>query len=176
MDVTLIELHREPQLEALGRGDLDVGFFTLSERDRGLTGLRIGLDPLLVALPAGHPRTADPAIALGDLAEEKWVLFPRELRTAYGELILASCLEAGFVPRIVQEASQLHALAGLVSAGVGITLLPRSMAAAPRKGVIYRPLAGGGPILPFHLVWRDGDLSPAGARFVEVARSLSAHE
>jgi DNA-binding transcriptional LysR family regulator len=176
VEVTLVELHREPQREALLRGDLDVGFFTLAERDRGLTGLIIGRDPLVVALPSHHPRSAQPSLPLSDLAEEPWVLFPRELRTVFGELVLTSCREAGFVPRVIQEASQLHALAGLVSAGVGITLLPQSMAAAPRKGVVYRPLREDAPVLSLHLVWRENDLSPAGERFVEVARLASGVE
>ena len=174
VDVTLVELHREPLREALVRGDLDLGFFTLSERDRGLRGLKIGVDPLIIALPADHPRAAESSLALATLAEESWVLFPRELRTVYGELILESCRRAGFVPRIGQEASQLHALAGLVSAGVGVAMLPRAMTAAPRRGVVYRPVRGRPPSLPLHLVWREGDLSPTATRFVEVARKAAS--
>lgn len=171
VDVTLTELHREPQREALFRGDLDVGFFTLSERDLGLAGFQIGLDPLIVALPADHPRAAHRSLRLADLAEESWVLFPRELQTVYVELILDACRKAGFVPRIGQEASQLHALSGLVSAGVGITMLPQSMAAAPRQGVVYRTLRESPPSLPMHLIWREGDLSATAGRFVELART-----
>jgi DNA-binding transcriptional LysR family regulator len=171
VDVTLVELHREPQREALIRGALDVGFFTLAERDQGLAGAPIASEPLILALPSEHPRAADARITLSDLAEENWVLFPRELRTVYVELILSHCREAGFVPRIVQEASQLHALAGLVSAGVGITMLPRAMAAAPRQGVMYRSLEDA-PLLPLHIVWPQGNQSPAAAQFVDVARSV----
>lgn len=171
VDVTLVELHREPQREALVRGDLDVGFFTLSERDEGLAGVPIANEPLVLALPLEHPRIADDRIALSDLVEENWVLFPRELRTVFVELILSHCREAGFVPRIVQEASQLHALAGLVSAGVGITMLPQAMAATPRQGVAYRPLADA-PILPLHVVWPVGNQSPAAAQFVAIASAF----
>jgi DNA-binding transcriptional LysR family regulator len=90
----------------------------------------------------------------------------------FGELVFEACRQAGFVPRVSQEAGQLHALVGLVSAGVGITLLPQSMAAAPRQGVAYRSLTGKPPRLSIHLVWRDADLPPPAARFVEVAREL----
>jgi DNA-binding transcriptional LysR family regulator len=173
VDVTLVELHREPQREALVRGDLDVGFFTLSERDHGLAGAPIASEPLVVALPSEHPRAADSRLDLSDLAEDSWVLFPRELRTVYVELILEHCRAAGFVPRIIQEASQLHALVGLVSAGVGVTILPRAMAATPRQGVVYRPLTDA-PILSLHVVWPERNQNPAVVQFVEVARRLSA--
>lgn len=171
VEVTLVELHREPQREALVRGDLDVGFFTLSEQDLGLAGVPIASEPLVVALPSEHPRTAATGLVLSDLVDEDWVLFPRDLRTVYVELILRHCREAGFVPRIVQEASQLHTLAGLVSAGVGITLLPRAMAAAPRQGVVYRPLQDA-PRLPLHVVWPERNQNPAALQFVGIARGL----
>jgi DNA-binding transcriptional LysR family regulator len=88
-------------------------------------------------------------------------------------LILEHCRAAGFVPRIIQEASQLHALVGLVSAGVGVTILPRAMAATPRQGVVYRPLTDA-PILSLHVVWPERNQNPAVVQFVEVARRLSA--
>ncbi|MGQ0702170.1 MAG: LysR substrate-binding domain-containing protein [Gemmatimonadales bacterium] len=173
VDVSLTELHREPQREALLRGDLDVGFFAMADRDQGLSGFPVARDQLLVALPGGHPLAARSTIPLGLLAEENWVLFPRELRTVHVELVLAACRQAGFVPRIVQEASQVHTIAGLVSAGVGLTLLPRAMAAAPRAGVVYRPLAGPAPELLLHVIWRQGDLPPPAARFIALARDLA---
>ncbi len=171
--VSLVELHHEPQRDALLRGDLDLGFLSLTARDHGLEGIRVGLDPLVVALPADHRRATGRTIRLADLAEEDWVLFPVDLRTVYLELVLGSCSQAGFVPRVVQEAGQLQALAGLVAAGAGVTLLPRSMALAPRAGIAYRRLSGRAPALPLHLSWREGQLPPAGVRFVEIARKVA---
>jgi DNA-binding transcriptional LysR family regulator len=170
VDVTLTELHREPQREALQRGDLDVGFFTWQGRDRGLSGAQIALDALVVAVPEGHPLSAERRIGLGALSEEPWVMFPVELRTRFVELVLESCQAEGYTPRVVQEASQVHTLVGLVSAGIGVTLIPACIAAVPRAGVVYRPLQGESPALPLHIVWRDGELSPAAACFVELAR------
>jgi DNA-binding transcriptional LysR family regulator len=174
VEVALVQLHREPQREALVRGDLDVGFFSLGKRDVGLVGERVALDPLVAALPAGHPLAARRRLQLPALAEEPWVLFPRELKTYYVELVLHSCAAAGFVPRVVQEASQLATLSALVSAGVGVTLLPSAIAAGLRAGVVFRPLAGRAPMLPLHVIWREGDVSPPAARFIDVARGLAA--
>ncbi|HEV8150632.1 MAG TPA: LysR family transcriptional regulator [Gemmatimonadales bacterium] len=174
VEVTLTELHREPQREALLSGELDVGFFSLKENEAGLTGARVASDPLVAALPAGHRLAAKARVTLRELAEEPWVLFPRELKTNYVELVLGCCRAAGFVPRIVQEASQLHTLAGLVSAGVGVSLLPASVAAAERVGVSCRPLAGAIPRLSMEVIWPEGDLSPAATRFVAIAREISA--
>jgi DNA-binding transcriptional LysR family regulator len=155
------------------RGYLDVGFFTLDERGRGLEGERIALDPLVAALPDTHPLARRSRVSLASLAGEPWVLFPRDLRTRYVELVLECCGASGFVPRVVQEASQMQTLAGLVSAGVGVTLLPGAIASASRAGVAFRPLRAGTPKLPIHLVWRAGDLSSTAVRFVAVAREVA---
>jgi DNA-binding transcriptional LysR family regulator len=173
VDVTLTQLHREPQREALLRGDLDVGFFSLRQGDRGLCGELVAEDALVVALPDGHRAAHLTSVPLRELADDPWVLFPRDLKTSYVELTLATCAAAGFAPRIVQEASQLHTLSGLVSAGVGVTLLPRSIAAAPQAGVVFRPLEGVTPKLPMHLIWRDGDLPPTGEQFRAVALEVT---
>ncbi|MGQ0537635.1 MAG: LysR substrate-binding domain-containing protein [Gemmatimonadaceae bacterium] len=174
--VTLTQLHREPQRDALLRGDLDVGFFSLREHDRGLTGERVALDPLVVALPSGHSAARRSRVPLALLAGEPWVLFPSDLKTSYVDLVLASCRAAGFEPRVAQEASQLQTLAGLVSAGVGVTLLPSSVAGAPRAGLVTRPLSGRAPKLPLHLIWRTGDLPPTAAQFLATARALTHNE
>jgi len=90
------------------------------------------------------------------------------------ELVLTVCGAAGFVPRVAQEASQLHTLSGLVSAGLGITLLPSSIASAPRAGVTFRPLAGDAPRLALDVIWRPGDLSHTAEQFVSVAREFAS--
>jgi DNA-binding transcriptional LysR family regulator len=174
VEVTLTELHREPQREALLRGELDVGFFSLKPNEAGLLGECVAVDPLVAALPHGHPSAGKARVPLRALAEEPWVLFPRELRTNYVELVLGYCGAAGFVPRVVQEASQLHTLVGLVSAGVGVSLLPASVVAAPRAGVSCRPLSGTQPRLTLEVIWPEGTRSPAAASFVAVAREVAA--
>ena len=100
------------------------------------------------------------------------MLFPRDMGTRYVEIVTRLCAGAGFVPRVVQEARQLHTLAALVSAGLGVTLLPRSVAGASRPGLAVRPLEGDALGLPLDVVWRAGDLSPAGGPFLEVAKEV----
>lgn len=174
VELVLAELHREPQREALLRGDLDVGFFTLREPRGALTGERVIDDKLVAALPRNHRAAGQARIRLTQLAGDPWVLFPREMKLSYVELVLAACAAAGFVPRVVQEASQMHTLRALVSAGFGVTLLPSAVAGVAARDIAFRPLADRAPRLPLHVIWRDGDLSPAGERFVAVARGVVA--
>ena len=173
VQLALVELHREPQRDALLRGDLDVGFFSLRENEGPFAGARVVDDPLVVALPATHALARRRRVPLAALAEIPWVLFPRELKTLYVELVLSACVTSGFVPRVVQEASQMHTLCALVSAGFGVSLLPSAVAHASPADIAFRPLTGRSPRLPLDVVWREGDLSPAGTQFVDVAREVS---
>jgi DNA-binding transcriptional LysR family regulator len=165
VELALTELHREPQRQALLRGDLDVGFLTLREGDAELEGRLVSADPLVVALPEHHPLARRRRVPLAELAGEPWVTFPRELKTLYLDLTFATCAAAGFIPRVVQETAQLHSLTSLVSAGIGVTLVPSIVAEAARAGVAFRPLVGEAPTLPFHMVWPAGTLPPTARAF-----------
>jgi DNA-binding transcriptional LysR family regulator len=172
VELRLTELHTAPQRDALRRGDLDVGFLSLRPGEDEFDGLEVASEPLVAALPEDHPGARRARIPLAALAKEPWVLFPPELRTQYLELTHAACSAAGFVPHVVQEARQLHTLTALVSAGLGVTLVPEAVARARRAGVAFRPLAGRAPRLPLHLVWRAGELGSTAQRFVAVVRML----
>lgn len=175
VELVLTELHREPQREALLRGDLDVGFFSLTSPHDGLTGARMVDDRLVVALPRHHRLARYRRIRIDQLRNEPWVLYPRHMKTMYVELVLSACAAARFAPRVVQEASQMHTLRALVSAGFGVTLLPGAVATPSSREIAIRTLAGAAsPRLPLDVIWREGDLSPAGTQFVAVARSVTA--
>lgn len=161
VELQLTELHREPQRQALLRGVLDIGFLTWRTGDTELDGVEVSSDPLVVALPEQHRLARLRRIPVARLADEPWVSFPRELKTLYLDLTFATCAAAGFVPRVVQETAQLHSLTALVSAGLGVALVPSVVARAARAGVAFRPLAGPAPRLPFHAVWPAGRLTPA---------------
>jgi DNA-binding transcriptional LysR family regulator len=50
------------------------------------------------------------------------VLFPRQLGPAFYDRFIGSCGDAGFSPRIVQEATQWQSIVAIVEAGAGVSL------------------------------------------------------
>ena len=83
------------------------------------------------------------------------------------------CRRAGFSPDVVQEADETQTIISLVSAGIGISLLPAAVALFQRPHVVYRPLAGLNVDLELNLACRRGDPSPLVARFHEVAAAVT---
>jgi DNA-binding transcriptional LysR family regulator len=57
-------------------------------------------EPLLVALPVGHPVTAQQEVDLATLCEETFLLFPRPFGPTLYDSIVGACRAAGFEPVI----------------------------------------------------------------------------
>lgn len=125
--------------------------------------------PFLVALPQGHPLAVHPKLALALLANEPFVLFPPQMRTRLGEIVLSACADAGFTPRIVQEARQVHTLLALVAAGFGVTLVPEWVPAIQAADVVYRPVAAAMPHYELRICFHAERTNAAVEAFRQVA-------
>jgi DNA-binding transcriptional LysR family regulator len=129
---------------------------------------------VVVALPAAHPLAGRDAAALTDLAGEPWVVVSAHVPSRLRDVALGAAAAAGFTPRVAQEARELDALVALVSAGLGVTLVPASAARIPRPGVVFRPLAS--EAITFRLValWRaEGPTPPLLRTFLGVLREVA---
>jgi DNA-binding transcriptional LysR family regulator len=164
------ELPPGDQIEALKRGDLDVGFVRAPLHEPQLTSENIRTEKLVLALPADHRLAIRERIALSAVAREPFVFFPRARGPGFFDLLISFCRDSGFTPHIVQEAPQIDVLA-LVAAGFGVSILPESVREQRRADIVLRPLIGS-PTTELRLVWRSGDPSPAVARFVETVRRV----
>ena len=78
-----------------------------------------------------------------------------------------------FSPRIAQEAIEMQTVVSLVSSGLGVALVPASVARLGREGVVYREIADPHPPLDVCLAWRRGQLGAAGQRLVSAAKRLA---
>lgn len=163
----LQEATSDVQLAALREGDMDVGVVLPPVMDASLRYAVLQREPLIAALPAGRRWPAQ--LPLVALAAEPFVLFPRTVGIGLYDLIVAHCQRAGFHPRVEQEAIQMQTIISLVAAGMGVALVPASLADLRRSGVVYRPLTEPGPLIEFGLVWRPRDDSPAVQALTRVA-------
>jgi DNA-binding transcriptional LysR family regulator len=133
-------------------------------------------EPMLAALPAGHPlaRGHGGPLALPELAQEPFILYRRATGPGLYDAILAACRSAGFSPDVVQEAPRMPATLALVAAGLGVSVVPASMRRLSGEDIAYRALAGcPGLCAPLHLALRRHDLSPAVGRFRELVQAMA---
>jgi DNA-binding transcriptional LysR family regulator len=116
----------------------------------------------------------DAPISLRDAADAPLVIFPRRLAPGFYDIIMDCYGAAGLTPRIGQQAIQMQTIVSLVSAGIGVALVPQSLRNLRRTGVVYRPLRDAMPAVETGLVWRTRAVSPVLAGFIEIAREQAA--
>ena len=156
------------QLAALADDELDVGLLRPPPvRVPGLASRTWSHDPLLVALPGGHRLASRERVSLADLAEEPFVLYGRESGPAVHDRIVGFCRDAGFSPRIVQEAVDVQTIVALVAANLGVSLLIAPTPRTDESSVVYRPLVEELPPWEMSLAWSSDNRSPVLARLLE---------
>jgi DNA-binding transcriptional LysR family regulator len=89
---------------------------------------RLLVEPLRLAVPPRHRLAGRRRVRLADVADEPFIL----LRPGYAlrETTERLCAEAGFVPRTGFEGDEVDTLRGLVTAGLGVSVLPLPHTAA----------------------------------------------
>ena len=132
-------------------------------------------EDMVVALPSRHALVRQPKLALRDLADETFILYRRPTGAGLYDVIIAACARAGFSPRVGQEAPRIVSTLNLVAAGLGVTLVPASLAGLPLEGVTYRPLKDRPTFrVPLDLVCRQAERSAATLDFIALVRKLAA--
>ena len=86
--------------------------------------------------------------------------------TSFAAKIHDLCRDAGFRPRIVQEADRAQAVAAMVAAGSGIAILPFSLHRVTGDAVRAIRLVGRDAIVAYLFGYRAGSASPELAKFV----------
>jgi DNA-binding transcriptional LysR family regulator len=170
VEVVLRELSPSEQVEGLKARRIDVGFIRGLLDDDELSSLRVRREPLMVALPVGHPLASRSRLDLALLAHEPFVSFIRQRCPGFFDSLMRLCHDAGFTPRIVQEAPHLD-IVSLVAAGFGVAILPGSVRNAGRPGVVFRSIVGS-PQTELRVAWRPDDDSPVVRDFLEVLRTV----
>jgi DNA-binding transcriptional LysR family regulator len=177
VDIALTEATSDVQIAQLQDGNGLAGIIIAPDKDAlpaPLAYRRLLTEPLVAAVPEGWIEegrlTAGPdGLAPAKLAAEPLIIFPRPLAPAFYDLVLGYYRAHGAEPRIAQPAIQMQTIISLVSAGLGLALVPASLRHMARTGVRYLTLQGGGPTLETGLIWRRTDDSPVLARFLGVA-------
>lgn len=171
--LNLHELLTEQQPEALRERMIHIGI-ARDPPDDGVFGHEVLLEEELVAvLPVGHPLAADTAIDPAVLADQDFIVFPRDARAIFPRLILSICEAAGFVPRVAHRAHEIQTALGLVAAGLGVSFVAASVASQARPDLAFLPLRGPGPVPRSRLVaiYRHGDDSTPLAAVLDILRA-----
>ena len=134
------EMLAPAQITALLTGEIDLALLRPPIEQSGVLVETVRRDRLIVALPEGHALATRDDLSVSDLRDEEFVAHAGHGRSVMSSILTALCADAGFVPRIRHEVEETSTLVTLVSAGLGVAIVPEPTAALDIAGVCYRPL------------------------------------
>jgi DNA-binding transcriptional LysR family regulator len=109
-------------LDALERGEAPIALVSSLPRAADLVVTPLYSEPMVLVVPPGHRLAARGRVTVADIADEDLIA----LKTGYGlrDLLEELFADSALTPRIGFEAEDSHTARGLVSAGLGVTLVP----------------------------------------------------
>lgn len=165
------ELNSGEQIVALSHGQIDVGFAHSLRLSPALARLTYSIEPFICCLPAAHPLAGSTKLRPEQLRDEVFVMFSRAASPDYYERVLTLCTSAGFYPTVYHESRHWLSVVSLVAQGLGVALVPESLAGSTLKGAAFVPLEGASIQAETYCVWRSDDENAALQAFLTGVRS-----
>lgn len=174
VEITLVEDDSAGLAANLRAGTLDAAILSLGpEPLAGLDHVVVTDETITAAVGTGHVLADRTELAVTELRDRALICLPRG--TGIRAHLEAACAAAGFTPHVAFEAGDPSMLARLALSGLGVAVLPDSVA---RNQHGLHPLTLVRPRLRGQLVfaWRaDGPVSPAARVFLSHARTFLDH-
>jgi DNA-binding transcriptional LysR family regulator len=177
-DVELLsqEVWNAQMIPALHAGTLDIAVALCAEPGAGVATEVIRNERVIAVISASHPLAAEGTLEVSALADEAFMLFPRELAPRLYDALIAVCRRAGFEPRIRPESFHTGSDLNMLADASVAALAPESVAGALPDGAVAVAVSDPTETLETRLVWRADDPSPIVEQFRSAARKVFTPE
>lgn len=144
---------------------IDIAFNRELPLINGLTYRKMFTENFALVVPVGHPLAKKRKIDISKLKDEWFVLPALSGHSEHISHVRDFFRDAGFTPRIRHESALGATLLGLVSKGLGVSLMPFSYSYHSPHGVkfIKVPLT-----TSLYAVWRENDENPVLKNFLKI--------
>jgi LysR family transcriptional activator of glutamate synthase operon len=110
-------------IDRVAKGEIDMALLgPVPMKEKKVKGSVLFTENLVTLLPAQHRLAKAKKLKLNELSEDGFVLFPEGY--ILRELLVDACEQHGFQPDVAFEGEDIDAIKGLVSAGLGVTIIP----------------------------------------------------
>lgn len=159
------EVNTREQIVPLNEGELELGLMRNTRLPDTLNWTLILREPLLAMVHRDHPLASSRSISLTQLAQEPFVFFDPHVGTGLYDDIIGLLRRYSIVPYITQEVGEAMTIIGLVSAGLGVSILPASFQRIRLSDVVWLPIDEPEAQSELWLVWpKHRELSEAAKR------------
>lgn len=173
VELDLVAETTAQQLRALRQGRIDLALLVGPVPDaRGLALVELQTQGFAIVVPAAHPLAGRRRVRIAELAAEPFVAFTAEESSGFAAAWLGACRDAGFSPRVVQQASQMQGILALAAGGLGVAIVPAALKRLRMEGVALLDIASSGTPPGYRLVFAHAQATenPAVAAFIASAK------
>jgi DNA-binding transcriptional LysR family regulator len=173
--IHMVEDTQEEMLAMLRKDELDCAFASVDPDAIGsdFAGTLLWEEEFVVAAAPDHPFAGRPSVTFEELTGEDLIAYRdnsalrRRFETTLGR--------RGLEPRNAFVCTEMNAVRALAAKGLGVAVLPRSIAELDGPPVILRPFRPEPVTWPIALVWRaDRRQPPAAKAFLALALERAA--
>lgn len=171
LSLSVYALSTARQLRVLTDKCIDVGLVIGLVEGHAVAAEILWTEPLVMAVASGHPMSGRPSIDFKELEGASIIAPDPEADPGYHAGIVKCCRDAGFEPQISDHAGHWETMLNLVSAGVGVALIPTSLDTTRYPNVATVPMRDVGAEVPIVAAWRQGEDSPTLHAFIAALKS-----
>ncbi|CAN7690183.1 LysR family transcriptional regulator [Neorhizobium tomejilense] len=154
VELELVQMETAEQLQSINTGRIDLGLSRPLIGSHYLESVCVAREPMMLAIPRAHPLAANRRPALNMLDGEPFIMFSAQARYLH-EKLARLLAEARITPRIVQQMTHSQAILSLVSAGIGLAIVPGETRTACFDSVVFRPIDLREECMAeLHAIWR----------------------
>lgn len=170
VNVKVHQLSTPEQIRALNKKQINIGFVCAPITKKNLRTMSINKQRFIIALPETHYLANKNPISIKDLKENTFITTPRQEGPVYYDTVMNIFKKAGYTPKISSTAHTFTSVMSLVSANMGIAILPSSMKNNPVTGVVYKELKEFTPKKETAIVWEQDTKSQIINGFINLAK------
>jgi len=164
----LQELNPSAQISALEDKRIDIGFWrSVETNSHHLESILVSREDVYVAVNSDHHLCQRTRLQLSDLAAENFL----SMHSSYSEFaayLTRCCIKQGFEPKNFQYANEPQTLLAMVSANMGVALLPQTLSKIRWPKVNFLRLHENAPSADLYLFYRRDEQSPVVRKFVQM--------
>ena len=161
IELELVQMETAEQLQSINRGEIDMGLSRPLSGAHQLESLSVVRELMMLAIPRAHPLAARRRPGLDALNNMPIIMFSPQARYLHDK-VTALMEEHGITPRLVQSITHSQAILSLVSAGIGLAIVPAATRNACFDNVVFRPLdLRQQCVAELHAIWSAENSNPA---------------
>jgi DNA-binding transcriptional LysR family regulator len=174
LSLSFMEMQSGDALSAVQSGEIDIALARFDDHLTALEVRPIVNDHLVLVLPIDHPLTKRHRVRLSQLADQRFVLFPRRSSPSYFDQIISACRDVGFSPHVLYEVPSVVSQIAYVGCSGAVGLVPSRAMRFGGGDVVFRPLVEAINVVSIAAAWSPAHQKDLVPLIVEIATDIGA--